>query len=681
MTRNVARGDNSGHIVQVGAVHGDVNLGDTGGRARLPYRFGLIPGRTSGFQTRDVPELATESVVLSGMGGVGKTQLAADHARHSEAALVAWITASSRDQVQTEYARLAELLTGTATPRHLLEWLNTNPNWLIVLDDLQSPADLAGLWPSETGQTVVTTRRRDAVLRGGNRKLVHVGLFSPAESAAYLAEMLAEQPHLRPGIAELADVLGHLPLALGQAAVYIADREITCTEYLRRWRERHLSQLFPDVLPDERHDTIATTWSMSVDHANALAPTGLAGPILRVAALLDPNGIPLAVLTAPAVLTHLSAAAERPITADDARDALSCLHRTNLMTLDTSPSAAHVAVRVHALVQLATRHDIEDAQWPGLVKVTADALLHAWPPARSGPAALASIYTNTAALLDVGAAHLYAPQCHPVLFRAGHNLGQVGRPADARAYFADLAATARMLLGGDHVDVLAARHGAANWQAEAGDVAGALTAMAELLADEIRVLGPDHPDTLGTRADLGNWRAISGDPAGAVAALAELLADQTRVLGPDAVDTLNTRHSLALWQGESADTAAALSAAVDLLADYVRVLGPDHPDILSVRSNVARCLGNNGDAEGARAMLAELLTDYLRDFGPDHPETLTTRNNLADWQGEAGDPAGARAAFGDLLADRLRVLGPEHPHTRGTQENLDHWQRVVDQRA
>jgi len=56
----------------------------------------------------------------------------------------------------------------------------------VVLDDLANPADARGLWPpaSARGRVLVTTRRRDAVLSGEGRRLVDVGLFTPAEAAS-----------------------------------------------------------------------------------------------------------------------------------------------------------------------------------------------------------------------------------------------------------------------------------------------------------------------------------------------------------------------------------------------------------------------------------------------------------------------------------------------------------------
>jgi NB-ARC domain len=174
--------------------------------------------------------------IVSGLGGVGKTQLAAALARRlwdgANIDVLVWITANSVDAVVSGYAEAAATVTGyagddpVAVARRFLAWLaDTDQRWLVALDDLTQPNDLDGWWPlrTATGRTVVTTRRRGAALatRG---QLVPVDLLTDEEALAYLAAKFAGQPGRLMGASELASDLGHLPVALAQAAAYIADR-------------------------------------------------------------------------------------------------------------------------------------------------------------------------------------------------------------------------------------------------------------------------------------------------------------------------------------------------------------------------------------------------------------------------------------------------------------------------
>lgn len=688
------------NVLQAHTIQGDVHLHERPGRtvASLPYRVGVVPPRTGFFQNRAAFELPPHAFagspvaeepevrVLSGLGGVGKTQLAADYAERMWAAgaidLLVWVTAGSVDAIVSGYARAAAALTGAEVSapeqgaQRFLEWLaSAASDWLVVLDDLQSPADLAGWWPPATpsGRVLVTTRRADAAMNGNGRQLIKVGEFALREAHSYLEAALGGRPGLLDGEAgALARDLGCLPLALAQAAAYLIDRNLTCARYRARLtdRRRLLVSLFPDrdSLPDQHQATVAATWSLSVEQADRLEPVGIARPLLEIASLLDANGIPADVFTAPAVLALLTARTGRPVEEDDAWDGLGCLQRLNLITWE--PAAAPRAVRVHALVQRATREGVPADRAAMMAVAVADALVQIWPEIERDTVLSQVLRANVEALNATAGDHLWTSGCHQVLLRAGRSLGNTGAVVAAMTYFTALHDTAVSHLASDHPGILGIRVALAAWRGMAGDEVGAVAAYEDVLADRLRVLGPDHRSTLDTRNNLAYRRGMAGDVARAVIECEELLADRVRALGPDHPDTLVTRVNLARWRGESGDAAGAVAAVRDVLADLVRVLGPDHPDTLLTRNMLAFWRGTAGDVNEAVAACEDVLVDQFRVLGPDHPDTLVTRGNLAFWRGTAGDVPGAVAACEDLLADRCRLLGPDHPNTLYTRANL-----------
>ncbi|WP_331762170.1 tetratricopeptide repeat protein [Streptomyces anulatus] len=700
--------------------------------APWPHQVGAIPAAAQSFQHRTEANRLREAVegggtavlsqVLTGMGGVGKTQLAADYARTAQGEgnldVLVWITASDRSSAVSGYAQ-AGIELCRADPddpeqaaRTFLAWLAPKAGqqpcrWLIVLDDVADPNDLIGhpenpgnhfsLWPpaSPHGQTLLTTRRRDAALFGQDRRRIDVGLFTPAESAAYFTAALHAQHRADPEdqITALAAELGHLPLALAQAAAYLLDAGITAAGYrdLLADRATHLADLAPDSLPDEQATALAAAWSLSLDRADSLRPAGLARPMLHLASLLDANGIPQTVLTSePArlyLVAHRTATdpgptrpAEpwqsgpekpSPVTVPEAVGALRSLHRLSLISHD--PSTPHPTVRVHQLIQRTTRDTHAPDQHHEVARTTADALTETWPEIERDADLGQALRASTAALIRHAENALYRPDAHEVLHRLGESLSGSGQVTAANNYYEHFADTVCRHLGPDHPDTIATRSILASSRGEAGDVAGAVEASADLLEHMVRVLGPDHPSTLITRSNLAHWRGEAGDVAGAMEAFADLLADQVRVLGPDHPNTLITRNNLTQWRGEAGDVAGAMEASADLLADQVRVLGPDHPNTLITRSNLAHWREKAGDAAGAMEAFVDLLERMERVLGPDHPNTLTTRNNLANSRGEAGDVAGAMEASADLLADQVRVLGPDHPNTIATRNSLAYW--------
>lgn len=507
--------------------------------ATWPHQVGVLPPRAQSFQHRaeadqlravvDNEGTAVLTQVLTGTGGVGKTQLAADYARtawdNGEVDVLVWISASSRSAITAGYAQAGvEILAADASAPEraagaFLAWLEPKTDqkpcqWLVVLDDVADPAEMRGWWPptSPYGRTLVTTRRREAALTGAGRHRVTVGLFTPQEAVAYFTAVLAAHDRHEPTdqINSLAADLGYLPLALAQAAAHIIDADLTCASYreLLADRIRKLADLLPEpgALPDDQTATVAATWSLSIECADQLRPAGLARPMLQLTAFLNPNGIPATVLTSQPVRAHLSehrppagTASNQPaqVSAEDAVLALRALHRLSL--IDHTPDIPHQPVRVHQLVQRATRDTLTPDQHDRLARTSADALTAAWPDIERDTTLAQTLRANAFSLARTAKDALYQPASHKVLFRTGKSLGESGQAATARDHFHHVAITTRYHLGPNHSDTLAARHDLAYWRGEAGDAAGAVAAFAGLLADRTRVLGPDHVRTGPTR--------------------------------------------------------------------------------------------------------------------------------------------------------------------------------------
>ncbi|WP_406436626.1 tetratricopeptide repeat protein [Streptomyces sp. NBC_01613] len=680
--------------------------------ALWPHQVGVIPSRAGSYQVR-VEALRSRSAVasgstvvlgqvLTGMGGVGKTQLAAEYARAAWSAdeidVLVWITATDRASVVARYAQAAAEVLGAdpADPERaaaaFLAWLEPKPRqgacrWLVVLDDIADPADLDGLWPPacSDGWTLATTRRQDAALAGPGRHMLTVGLFSPAEAVAYLTDALAACGHTEPDgdLAALVADLGHLPLALSQAAAYLTDAGISCGDYrtLLVRRTSSLADTAPDRLPDGQTHAVAAAWDLSIEAADRLRPAGLARPMLHLAVFLDPNGIPSAVLTSPPALAYLTRyrtrldggpqadqATSLGVTAEEATAALRALRRLSL--IGHTHNTPHQIVRIHALIQRAIRDTLTTEQRHDVARTAADALYATWPVVERDTGLAQALRANTAVLTAVAEDALYTPAAHQVLFRTGTSLGEAGQITASNDHHHHMIAATRERFGPDHFDTLTARHNLIRWQSEAGDAAGAAAAFEVLVTDYVRVLGSDHFETLKVGHNLAHWRGKAGDATGAAAAFDVLLADCLRVLGPDHPHTLTARQGLATWRAEAGDIAGATPAYEALLVDRIRVLGPDHPDTLSTRYNVDHLRGEVGDPAGAVTAFKALLVDRNRVLGPNHPDTLSTRGRLAYWQAQAGDVAGAASAYEALLVDQIRVLGPDHPDTLSTRANL-----------
>ena len=415
--------------------------------------------------------------VVAGDGGTGKTQLAVAAFEHAQAGgvdLAVWVPAASRESILASYAQ-AHAATSPArdggggdaqvAAEAFLAWLaGTDRSWLVVLDDVADPADLRRLWPrGRSGQTLVTTRRRDAAMSGHRRVVVDVGVFHPEESVAYLTDKLTTPDRRLPAGAlaaagGLAVDLGHLPVALAQAAAVIINDGITCGEYRRLFAERtrRLAELFPPDPGEDYEHTVATTWSLATDRADALPPAGLAHRMLHLVATMDPAGTPEAVFTSHAARAYLASGngagageteSVRP-SAELARQALRNLHLLSVLTHE--PGGGGRSVRMHALAQRATLERLDPAGRVAAVRAAADALVEVWPDLERD-AVLGQVFrANATAVAARDPDVLWQPDGHAVLFRSGQSLGQAGLVTQTASYFDDLAATAVRVLGPPH---------------------------------------------------------------------------------------------------------------------------------------------------------------------------------------------------------------------------------------
>jgi hypothetical protein len=181
-------------------------------------------------------------VALTGMAGVGKTQIALEYAyRHAhELDLAWWLGAEKPTTLQEDYAALAgplglqevqerELAVITYAVRREL---SCRERWLLVFDNASEPKDVLHLLPEGNGHILITSRH----LTWPFVAPVNVPPLTRAASVGLLLSRTGQED--RSAADALAQELGDLPLALEQAAGYVAQSRTTLGEYLRLFRAR-----------------------------------------------------------------------------------------------------------------------------------------------------------------------------------------------------------------------------------------------------------------------------------------------------------------------------------------------------------------------------------------------------------------------------------------------------------
>jgi hypothetical protein len=154
---------------------------------------------------------------------------------------------------------------------------------LIVYDNVTDPDALRPYLPSAGRCQVVVTSTQAAALSLG--RPTEVAVFTERESLDFLAERtgLAGQE----GARRLAAELGHLPLALAQAAAVIRARRLSYPVYLNRLRSYPAERYLPWTVEDQYPRGVAESILLSVDTVTAVGDTGLYVDLLGVISLLS----------------------------------------------------------------------------------------------------------------------------------------------------------------------------------------------------------------------------------------------------------------------------------------------------------------------------------------------------------------------------------------------------------
>ena len=690
-------------------------LGGHGVAVRLAPRPVYLAGREellAGLDARLAAGAGPGVVVLSGMGGAGKTSVAVEYAHRQAGGLgVVWqLPAEDPAGLAAGFAELAAHLgAGDGDPvGRVHAVLARRDDWLLVFDNVPDPAAVAGRVPPAGGGRVVITSQFGS---WPGRQVLEVPVLDRDLAAGFLLDRTeAPGPAEQAAALELAGELGGLPLALEQAGAYMQASGRSIAGYLGLFQVRR-AELLGRGDPAGYDKRVTTTWSLALAGLGGASP---AAGLLRLAACCAAEDIPLDLLLRPGLVAADFDAVVAPLLVpllddDLARDetvaglrrfslisaprgGLVSVHRlVQAITLDQLPALEEEAWRraAAAVVEAALPGDPQD---PGCWPVFAALLPHAQAtldPASDGMYQLARYLGESgsyAAALAVQQQVLHAreetrgPE-HPATLTACADLarwtGRAGDPAGARDQFAALVPVIERVSGAEYPATLSARSNLARWTGAAGDPAGARDQVAALLPVRERVSGAEHPDTLTDRSNLAYYTGEAGDPAGAGDQFAALVPVRERVLGAGHPETLTDRSNLARWTGEAGDAAGARDQFAALVPVRERVSGAEHPATLTVRANLARWTGVAGDPAGARDQFAALLPVRERVLSAGHPDILTDRSDLARWTGEAGDAAGARDQFAALVPIRERVSGAEHPATLTVRASLAHWTRLA----
>ncbi|KAF2008328.1 putative kinesin [Aaosphaeria arxii CBS 175.79] len=606
-------------------------------------------------------------IALVGLGGVGKSQLAIEHAyrtrEQSSETWVLWAHASNAARLEQSFYDIADRvrIVGRQDSQANIfklvhDWLcDSKQPWLLVLDNVDDASFLLEAQPAssktaarplreylphcEHGSMLITSRSKEAARKlVEQRDIITLGPMDEAQSLALLGKKQGVQPDKSndaelPELAELAAALEYIPLAITQAAAYIVRSAPRCSvaRYLEEFRRSDggMTSLLNHEAGHLRRDkeaknSIIITWQISFEHLRRYKPS--AAELLSLMSFFDRQGIPESLIRGgqEAQRQHKESDGDDNSDGRKFENDIAALRDLCLISINTD----HATFEMHSLVQLATRRWLfangKLEQWK---QVFITSLCAAFPTGKyENWAACQALFAHAkAAAGQKPEATSSLIEWATLLYRAAWYAKSKGSAAEAESLAIQSMKVRKMVLGREHEDTVWSIAMVAHAYSLSGrwDAAGKLRA--QVMETSKKKLGADHPYTLTSMADLAS-----------------------------------TYRKQGRW-----DAAEELE---------VQKLGADHPSTLSSMGNLASTLRNQGRWDAAEELEVQVMETSKKKLGANHPDTLTSMANLAWTWKSLERSAEAIGLLQECVHLRCQTLRAGHPDLVFSQETLAEWE-------
>ncbi|KAI1147262.1 P-loop containing nucleoside triphosphate hydrolase protein [Nemania diffusa] len=246
-----------------------------------------------------------KSMALFGMGGVGKTQIAAQYAhqnlQHFE--VILWIAADNAIAIGQSFRTIANGLglfeaeddqkDAAAAVWKIKNWLlTTKSTCLVIFDNADDLTALKTAWPGGITGSVLLTTRSLAVANTLTAYSIQVDALSDSDGSELLLKAVG-QDHTTPSDANHAShalaisrTFGGLPLALTQIGGFIAQRKLSLQAFLPLY-ERNSAKIDARKVPGSDYEhTLSTVWNLAFKDLSETSTR-----FLRLLSFFDPDGI------------------------------------------------------------------------------------------------------------------------------------------------------------------------------------------------------------------------------------------------------------------------------------------------------------------------------------------------------------------------------------------------------
>ncbi|KAI9793338.1 MAG: hypothetical protein M1816_000230 [Peltula sp. TS41687] len=648
-----------------------------------------------------------KTVVLHGLGGMGKTQLAVIYALRSrdKYSAVFWLNSKDVDTLKQGFLNAAKRIFRDHPSLTQFEaviqsgnldeamnmtnrWLSIpkNDRWLLIYDNYDTPKlpgchepgsfDIKPFLPeAHQGAVIITTR-------ASQLKIGHVIPVKKLQNIDHSLEIISHASG-RPGLRNNSDAqalareLDGLPLALATAGAYLDQVSTSFAEYLRLYKASwlRLQQKTPQLLSYEDR-ALYSTWNLSLDHVKR--QNDLSAKLLQLWAYFDNQDIWFELLQegkgkGP---EWFSALVEDQLSFDAAVRVL-CNHAL----VEQNTMSGHVieesmGYSMHSCVHSWTIH-VLNGEWDlGMARLALGCV--SWHvPSNNLPNSWIvqqRLIRHANRCWHLTSSGLTRTNDDLLICEQIHNLGILyhdqGKLAEAEKSYSWTLAVMEKALGPEHTSTLDTVHSLGNLYLDQGKLAEAEEMYMRALAGYEKALGPEHTSTLHTVNNLGNLYRNQGKLAEAEEMYMRALAGYEKALGSEHTSIFDTVNNLGILYWNQGKLAEAEEMYMRALAGCEKALGPEHPSTLHTVNNLGNLYGIQGKLAEAEEMYMRALAGREKALGPEHTSTLDTVYNLGILYGNQGKLAEAEEMYMRALAGYEKALGPEHTSRLDTVNNL-----------
>lgn len=603
-------------------------------------------------------------VLLSGLAGSGKTQLALDYLQQFGSSYDAtmWIEARTRDTLQRDFVNLYETLyQGRVTPVGnpaafdsiliaIKAWFSRQQGPCLMVFDGANLADdetasdsidLKHFLPNAPNLHIIITTRTSTALDMSPLRGVAVGAMELSQAVELFhksSRIPQDDATVKDEVITIVKELGCIALAVSIAGTQIGRSpwlQSKVTAYLPASDDfSNLLHQKPEPLVHQYDTSVHSVWQTALEASNKICPG--AATLMSVLSFLYHDDI------FPSVF---NASGQR------GDGGLNCSDELGWRSMHSAEPLSDIQMLERCFQAL---EGCCLVCWDGSQKTYhVNRLVHNWARSRIPPSERCEI--SAAALT--------------LLVEATKTCSHA--PRDKLRLLPHLMATFRGLSTTEaDSSALEKLEAFGRFARECGRPKEAKVVLEYVLQNRKRILGNDHPEVFVTMGYLATALADLGQFNEALGLIEKVLQFRAETDGEDHLDTIEATNILVIILRGLGRHAKAMHFSQDVLRKRSRLLGGEHPDTIGAVGNLATLYAELGHVDVAITMKEEVLTKRKAEFGAEHPKTLGAAHSLGVIRGKAGQLQQSVAILEDAVEKMKRVMGEDHPDTINATSNL-----------